>query len=128
MKQNAIRFAGLAFTLLAVAPSASRAETQDEIRGKYYTAIMCGTYMSAFTIYAQRAKEKELEAAFEAATERSMRETVSLGAKLGITEAGAIDEFKNTAKINANSHPSYNEAEIEQYTTSCAPEILPLLK
>ena len=131
MKQDSIRFAGLTavvITLAVALSSAALAETQDEIRGKYYMAMMCGTYMSAFAVHAQLAKEKELEAAFEAATERTMRETVSLGAKLGISQDKAIEEFKHNAFFYARAQPSYSAREVEQQTKFCAPEILPLLK
>lgn len=119
---------GIVLALVAASSSAALAETSDEIRGKYYTAMGCGAYMGAFTVLAQRINDKKLEAAFEAATGRYMRETVSLGAKLEKSESAAIDEFKKNAQFYAKIKASYSEREIETITTSCAPEILPLLK
>ncbi|MDR0476664.1 MAG: hypothetical protein LBH14_01810 [Desulfobulbaceae bacterium] len=131
MKQNSIcRFAsltGIVFTLVATLSSASFAETSDEIEGKYNVAMKCGIDMGALTIMAQRINDKKLEAAFEAATERSMRETVSLGAKLGKSESEVMAEFKKTGEFYAKIE-NYSERVIESTTTFCAPEILPLLK
>ncbi len=132
MKPNSIyRFAGLASIVcafVAASSSASLAETNDEIRGDYNQAMMCGADMGAFTILARSIDEKKMEEAFEAATERYMRETVDLGAKLGKAESEAIAEFKKMAEFNAKTQTRYSEREIETITTSCAPEILPLLK
>ena len=132
MKHNSIyrlaSLAGIVFAFMAASSSASLAETHDEILGKYHTAIGCGTSMGQLTILAQRINDKKLEAAFEAATERHMRETVSLGAKLGKSESEAIAEFKKSAEFYAKTQNDFSERAIETATTSCAPEILPLLK
>jgi len=131
MKHNSIyRLASLTcivFALLVASSSASPAETNDEILGKYYQAMMCGVHMGIFTVMAQNINDKKMEAAFEAATERYMRETVSLGAKLEKSESVALGEFKKTGELYAKI-PRYSEREIETIVTSCAPEILPLLK
>ena len=132
MKQKSIcrsaSLAGIGFAFVAASSATLLAETSDEVLGKYNQAMMCGTYMGHFTILAQRINDKKMEAAFEAATERYMRETVSLGAKLGKSDDAAIAEFKKTAEFYANAHSDYSEREIETLTTSCAPGILPLLK
>lgn len=131
MKTKFNRFAGLtgiAFGFVAALSSSSLAETESEILGKYNQAMMCGAYMGAFTVLAQRIDDKKMGSAFEAATERYMRETVSFGAKLGKSESATIDEFKKNGQLYAKLKSSYCESEIETITTSCAPEILPLLK
>jgi hypothetical protein len=129
-RQSIYRFAGLAgiaFAFVAASSRASHAETNDEIRGKYYQAMMCGVRMTHFTVLAERINDKKLAAAFEAAAERYMRETVSLGAKLKKSESAALDEFKKTGEFYAKIE-RYNERDIKNTVTSCAPEILPLLK
>jgi len=122
-----VGLAGVVFAFMAASSPASLAETNDEILGKYYQAMMCGVHMSLLTVIAQRINDKKLEAAFEAAAERHMRETVNLGAKLKKSESAALDEFKKTAELYAKIS-RYNEREIKTIVTFCAPEILPLLK
>jgi hypothetical protein len=118
---------GIVFTFMAASSPAPLAQTNDEIRGKYNQAMMCGVHMGLLTVLAQRINDKKLEAAFEAATERYMRETVSLGAKLKKSKSTALDEFKKTGELYSKIE-HYNEREIKTLVTSCAPEILPLLK
>jgi len=129
-RQPIYRFVSLTsifFAFVAASSSTALAETNDEIRGKYYYAMMCGVRMGHFTVLAQRINDKKLETAFETATERYMRETVSLGAKLKISKDAALAEFKKTSEFYLKIE-RYNEREIKNIVTSCAPEILPLLK
>lgn len=132
MKQNSIRrfasLTGLVFALVTASSSALAAETHDEIFGQYNQAIECDMYMGIFTILAKRIGDKKLEAAYEAATERYMRESVRLGAKLKKSENEVIDEIKKTGEFYAKLQTRYSEREIKTFTTFCAPEILPLLK
>ena len=131
MKTKSLRFIGttaLVFAAVTASSSVSLAQTDTETLGKYYRAMACGAPMGIFTVMAQRINDKKLETAFKAATDRYMQEIMSLGAKLQKSESAAIDEFRNYAQISAKQKSSYSESEIETVTTSCAPEILPLLK
>lgn len=118
----------IVFAVAAASSSTSLAKTDTETLGKYYQAMACGASMGVFTVMAQRINDKKLETAFKAATDRHMQEIMSLGAKLEKSDSAAIDEFRNYAQISAKQKSSYSESEIETITTSCAPEILPLLK
>jgi len=75
-------------------------------------------------------KRQELKTAFGAAMFRNMREAVNLGKELGKSGKDVLAELQKAldVHVDVNSMELSNVKEIKAVATTCAPEIIPLLK
>ena len=96
----------------------------------YDIAVRCSVHMSYLAFVAEETKNEKLEAAFQAATTRHVKDAVISGDKLGKSADEVEREINGRGETFANTQikTPMDEKEIEAVTTACGPEILPLLK
>jgi hypothetical protein len=117
----------LAALLVGTTATCAFAQTEDETRGQYYNQIYCAAVIGKIAAAFETINEATTAKAFEDRAVKHVEDAIALGAKLNMTRDTVIAEFDQQAKKEAENGV-FSEQIIVTTTTTCAPELSPMLE